>query len=114
NVEALDEHMYGIPSVARRLFEMFLTCRKPHIGVHLWQKLEDVNFDKARAIRIVRFVDTHSHGDAVAGPEHDPSLLGEARAVLADLLELIKSEDPKHFEAMESLVSRPAGETEAA
>jgi wobble nucleotide-excising tRNase len=108
------EQNYALPNIARRLLEMFLAFRKPHIGGHLWQKLEDVNFDKARAIRIVRFVDTHSHGDAVAGPEHDPSLLGEARAVLADLLELIKSEDPKHFEAMESLVSRPAGETEAA
>jgi wobble nucleotide-excising tRNase len=108
------EQNYALPNIARRLLEMFLAFRKPHIGGHLWQKLEDVNFDKARAIRIVRFVDTHSHGDAVAGPEHDPSLLGEARAVLADLLELIKSEDPKHFEAMESLVRRSAGETEAA
>jgi wobble nucleotide-excising tRNase len=107
------EQNYGLPNIARRLLEMFLAFRRPGAR-ELWQKLMDVAFDEARKARIVRFVHTHSHSDTVGEPEHDPSLLGEARAVLADLLDLIKSEDPKHFEAMESLVSKPAAETEAA
>lgn len=108
------EQNYGLPNIARRLLEMFLAFRRPQIAGELWQKLKDVDLDEARKARIARFVHTHSHGDTVGEAEHDPSLLGEARAVLGDLLELIKWEDPKHFEAMESLVSRPAGEPEAA
>ena len=106
------EQNYGLPNVARRLLEMFLAFRRPQIAGELWQKLKDVAFDEAKKVRIARFVHTHSHGDTVGEPEHDPSLLGEARAVLADLLELIKSEDPQHFTAMVGLVSGPDAESE--
>lgn len=104
------EQNYGLPNVARRLLEMFLAFRRPQIAGELWQKLKDVPFDEAKKVRIARFVHTHSHGDTVGEPEHDPSLLGEARGVLADLLELIKSEDAQHFTAMVGLVSSPAAE----
>lgn len=104
------EQNYGLPNVARRLLEMFLAFRRPQIAGELWQKLKDVTFDEAKKVRIARFVHTHSHGDTVGEPEHDPSLLGEARAVLADLLELIKSEDPRHFDAMMSLVKSLSSE----
>lgn len=102
------EKNYGLPNVARRLLEMFLAFRRPQIAGELWQKLKDINFDEARKVRIARFVHTHSHGDTVGEPEHDPSLLGEARDVLTDLLELIKSEDGSHFSAMVGLVGSPA------
>lgn len=102
------EQNYGLPNVARRLLEMFLAFRRPQIAGELWQKLRDVTFDEAKTLRIARFVHTHSHGDTVGEPQHDPSLLGEARAVLADLLELIKSEDPQHFTAMVGLVTGAA------
>jgi hypothetical protein len=75
--------------------------------------VEEVNFDKARKIRVVRFVDTHSHGDTVGETGHDPSLLGEARSVLLDLLDLIKSEDPQHYSAMVSLVTEPAEDADS-
>ena len=104
------EQNYALPNVARRLLEMFLAFRRPQIAGELWQKLKDVTFDEAKKVRIARFVHTHSHGDTVGEPEHDPSLLGEARAVLADLLELINSEDPQHFKAMVDLVSSSAAE----
>lgn len=107
------EQNYGLPNVARRLLEMFLAFRRPQIAGELWQKLKDVTFDEAKKVRIARFVHTHSHGDTVGEPEHDPSLLGEARAVLADLLELIKSEDAQHFTAMVRLVSGSAAEAES-
>lgn len=107
------EQKYGLPNVARRLLEMFMAFRRPQIAGELWRKLNDVTFDEAKKVRIARFVHTHSHGDTVGEPEHDPSLLGEARAVLADLLELIKSEDAQHFTAMVGLVSGPAAEADS-
>lgn len=103
--EAALEQNYGLPNVARRLLEMFLAFRRPQIAGELWQKLKDVTFDEPKKVRIARFAHAHSHGDTVGEPEHDPSLLGEARAVMADLLELIKSEDPQHFAAMVDLVN---------
>jgi len=107
------EQNYGLPNVARRLLETFLAFRRPQVAGELWQKLKDVTFDEAKKVRLARFVHTHSHGDTVGEPEHDPSLLGEARAVVADLLELIKSEDPQHFTAMVGLVSGPAAEADS-
>lgn len=107
------EQNYGLPNIARRLLEMFLAFRRPQVAGELWQKLKDVTFDEAKKVRIARFVHTHSHGDTVGEPEHDPSLLGEAHAVLTDLLELIKSEDPQHFTAMLGLVSSPAAEEDS-
>lgn len=104
------EQNYSLPNVARRLLEMFLAFRRPQIAGELWQKLKNVNFDEARKVRIARFLHTHSHGDTVGEPEHDPSLLGEARAVSVDLLELIKTEDAQHFSAMVSLVTDSEGE----
>ncbi|VVM08173.1 AAA family ATPase [Methylacidimicrobium tartarophylax] len=107
------ERNYGLPNVARRLLEMFLAFRRPQIAGGLWEKLTDVSFDEVRRVRIYRFVQTHSHGDTVGEPGHDPSLLGEARAVLGDLLELIKSEDAQHFTAMVGLVSSSPAETDS-
>jgi len=79
----------------------------------LWKKCQAVQFDEAKKIRILRFLHTHSHSSAFAEPEHDPSLLGEARSVLNDLLDLIKAQDADHFEAMESLVTTAVDEDEA-
>ncbi len=62
--------------------------------------------------RILRFVNTHSHSDAIGEPEHDPSLLAEAKPVLQDLLTLIKTLDPDHYRAMEELVNTPTEEDE--
>lgn len=105
------EQNYGCPNMARRLLEMFLAFRRPQIAGELWQKMKDVEFDEAKKLRIVRFVHTHSHGDLIGEPEHDPSLLGEAHLVLADVLEFMKSEDAEHFDAMLGLV-QPVGDVE--
>lgn len=107
------EQNFSLPNIARRLLEMFLAFRQPQIAGELWQKLKDVEFDEAKKLRIVRFVHTYSHGDTIGEPEHDPSLLGEANTVLADILDLIKSEDRKHYEAMKNLVA-PSVEAEGA
>ena len=78
--------------------------RRPHVPGELWKKLQDTQFDKSKKLRIIRFVHTHSHSDRIGDPEHDPSLLGEARSVLDDILAFIKAEDPGHFDAMVEVV----------
>ena len=98
------EQLYDIPNVARRLLETFLAFRLPHISGGLWQKLQESQFDQSRKIRIIRLVNTHSHSDGIGEPEHDPSLLGEARSVLDDLMDFINSEDTEHFNAMVEVV----------
>ena len=105
------EQNYHLPNVARRLLEMFLAFRQPQVAGELWKKLRAVEFDEAAKIRIVRFVHTHSHGDMIGAPEHDPTLLGEAQSVLVELLQFIKSQDPAHYEAMVSVVT-PRNELE--
>lgn len=104
------EDNYILPNMARRLLEAFLAFRQPRASGGLWQKLKDAEFDEAKKLRILRFLHTHSHGDAIGEPEHDPSLLGEAGSVLKNLLEFIEAQDPAHFAAMVELVETPAEE----
>jgi len=104
------EDSYILPNMARRLLEAFLAFRQPQVSGELWQKLKDVTFDEAKKMRIIRFLHTHSHGDTIGEPEHDPSSLGEARSVLEDLLAFIKDQDLGHFAAMATLVDPPAEE----
>jgi wobble nucleotide-excising tRNase len=104
------EQNYMLPNMARRLLEAFLAFRKPQVSGELSHKFKEVEFDEAKKLRILRFLHTHSHSDTIGEPEHDPSLLGEARSVLTDLLDLIQSQDPDHFSAMEKLVVPPTNE----
>lgn len=96
--------------MARRLLETFLAFRRPQHAGELRQKLQGIDFDETTKLRILRFLHTHSHADAIVDPEHDPSALGEAHAVLTDLLALIQHEDAAHYEAMVALVDPPAEE----
>ena len=103
---------YVLPNMARRLLEGFLAFRVPQVSGELWTKLKGVDFDEARKTRILRFINTHSHNEVIGEPEHDPSLLAEARPVLQDLLNFIEVLDPNHYKAMEELVNRSAVEDE--
>lgn len=104
------EENYVLPNMARRVLEAFLAFRQPATSGELWQKMQEVAFDETKKVRILRLLNTHSHGNTIGEPEHDPSLLGEAGAVLKDLLEFIKAQDLGHYEAMVQLVSPPAVE----
>ncbi|MPS47836.1 AAA family ATPase [Methylobacillus sp.] len=104
------EANYIFPNMARRLLETFLAFRRPQHAGELRQKLQGIDFDETRKLRILRFLHTHSHADAIVDPEHDPSALGEAKAVLTDLLALIQHEDAAHYDAMVALVDPPAEE----
>ena len=108
---ALTEN-YVLPNMARRLLEGFLAFRVPQVSGELWTKLKGVDFDEARKTRILRFINTHSHNEVIGEPEHDPSLLAEARPVLQDLLKFIEALDPDHYRAMEELVNRSVVEDE--
>lgn len=104
------EANYIFPNMARRLLETFLAFRRPQHAGELRQKLQGIDFDETRKLRILRFLHTHSHADAIVDPEHDPSALGEAKAVLTDLLALIQHEDAAHYDAMVALVNHSAEE----
>ena len=94
------EGSYGMPNMARRLLEGFLAFRHPNKTGKLYQQLEEVNFDAAKKSRIQRFLDTYSHHEHVGEVEHDPSILSETSAVLADVLELIEETDKGHYDGM--------------
>lgn len=94
------EQYYSMPNMARRLLEAFLAYRVPGYSGDLHKKLQLVAGDTGMKTRVLRFLHTFSHGDAVAQPDHDPSILAETQAVLKDVLQLISLNDPKHFEAM--------------
>ena len=103
------EENYVLPNMARRLLEAFLAFRRPQVSGELWEKVKDINFDEAKKLRILRFVHTYSHGDTIGEPEHDPSVLGEARSILKDVLDFINDQDAEHFAAMEA-IARPSEE----
>lgn len=107
------EAYYGMPNIARRLLESFLAFRHPDVFDNMWGALRVVTTsDEARKGRILNFVQTHSHGPGTGQSEHDPSILGESRSILQEILALIASEDPAHYSAMKNLVD-PAEDGES-
>lgn len=100
------ERNYFLPNIARRLLESFLAFRQPDISGDLWKKMDSVTFDESKKLRILRFLNTYSHSDAVGESEHDLTVLSESPAVLKDLLEMIKKLDEDHYCAMLQLLSR--------
>jgi len=99
------EYYYGMPNIARRLLEAFLAFRYPDVQGTLWKRVEQVDFNPERKVRILRLLNTYSHSESIEEPEHDPTVLIETRAILCDLLALIKHEDSAHYQAMKRLVS---------
>jgi wobble nucleotide-excising tRNase len=103
---------YWHPSVARRVIEAFLAFRVPG-SMELWGRMKAVapSFDEARKARIYRFVQVHSHLDAVGDGDEDLSLLGEGNAVIKDVLTFMREADPEHCKQMDRLVAEsiPSG-----
>jgi len=98
------EENYVLPNIARRVLESFLAFRFPSTSGGLWRKMQEIDYDEHAKIRILRFVHTHSHSDAIGEPDHDLSHLGETPAVLRDLLKLIEKLDGGHYAEMERLM----------
>lgn len=93
---------YPLPNVSRRLIETFLAFKYPS-SKNLYSKIEEVQFDTAKKNRILRFIDTYSHFQQISDPEHDPSILQESQAIMADVLDFIKAVDGNHFNSMTAL-----------
>ncbi|MGB4107405.1 MAG: AAA family ATPase [Alphaproteobacteria bacterium] len=105
------EQYYHMPNVARRLLEAFLAFRLPGAHDGLNEKLESLTFDTAKKTRIIRFLHVNSHDDHVSEPEHDTSILSETPQILADVMELIESEDKKHYDEMMKLLAPPTSQS---
>jgi wobble nucleotide-excising tRNase len=109
------EEYYGMPNVARRLLEAFLSFRFPAIPdsqSKLHKSMEEVELDENKKTRILRFLNTFSHFGSVSEPEHDPSILSETRPVLNDVLELIEKCDPAHYNGMVSAIRKAEAEND--
>ena len=90
---------YGMPNMARRLLEAFMSFRDPR-PAELAAKLDALTCDAAAKNRIVRFLNAYSHSAAVPEPSHDLAILSETKAMLTDVLALIASLNPIHYERM--------------
>lgn len=101
---------YHVPNMARRVLEAFLAFKLPQASGELHNALQLVSFDESKKSRVLRFLHTQSHG-ADLDPGHDPTVLGECRAVLEDLLALMQSLDDGHFSAMVRLVNQTPTES---
>ncbi len=95
---------YGVPNIARRVMETFLAYRFPDREGGLRGKLDHVDFNSEKKVRILRLLHTYSHSEGINDSEHDPSLLAETRSVMKDILDLIEASDPKHYQGMINLV----------
>lgn len=98
------EKIYPIPNIARKFLESFLAFRVPIIKKNskepqIYQRLKKIkNIDLKKKERIRRFVETHSHPRYESGiQDFDMTILGETSEIVQDLIELIKIEDPKHY-----------------
>ena len=95
-------HSIGLPNLARRLLEGFLSFRFPD-KTSLWKALEAVNFDKEKIAGIYSFVNEYSHGYMAHDGVPEWSSLCEAPHIMRDIMDLIKSQDAEHFGAMVAL-----------
>jgi wobble nucleotide-excising tRNase len=103
------ENAYPLPNVARRVLEMFLAFRRPQDSGNFADGLQSLNCDPVITSRVLRFLHSFSHGDAIDEGSHDASCLTEATAVMADVLALIGEADPGHYDAMVEICNPGAG-----
>ena len=101
--------LYGVPNMARRLLETFMSYRFPDAAGDLFKRFERCDFDMEKKTTILRLLNTYSHSGGIMEPEHDPYVLAETQAVLLTILELIESVDNDHYQGMVKLLN-PAEE----
>jgi wobble nucleotide-excising tRNase len=93
--------LYPMPNVARKFLESFLAFRVP-LGTavtNIHSRLEHIQFDPKKKERIRNFVDTHSHPRYESGvQDFDMSILTETPSIVSELMELVKTEDQKHYD----------------
>lgn len=97
--------LYGLPNVGRRLLEHFIAFKFPG-GIEtekLIHRMEKLGLDSKTLALLNRFLNIHSHGDAIASAEHDLNLLAESPKVMQAILEVMRKEDNEHVERLEAI-----------
>lgn len=90
-----DEQQLFYGNIARKIIETFLEFKYPH-KIELQDKyLQLEGFDKARQMRIFRYINNLSH-KALMG-DYDPALMAITKQVMVDVLDLIAYYDPVHY-----------------
>ena len=103
------EDNYALPNMARRLLEAVLAFKHPQSET-LWDKVNRLSFDEVKKTQLLRFLNVYSHDETIGAPQHDPTLLAESGTALANLMELVRSVDPEHYDAMVTLVTNAAAD----
>lgn len=101
------EQYLGVPSIARRVLEMFLAFKVPGARGQnpLWSQMQEFkDYPEDKRSKLYRFVQTHSHRQAIGDADEDLTLLSESRSVLNDLLLFMEEADPEHYSRMVALV----------
>jgi len=98
------EDFYGVPNLARKLLETFMSFRQPG-NMELMARLEREKYDPVIISRIFSFVNFHSHGGLDRGEGVDLSLLSETPQAITQIFEFMKVADPKHVERMDELIA---------
>ena len=99
------QKFYPLPNITRRLLEMFLAFKFPHLNQGIGASLAEAEIQPHVRRRIMRYVDTFSHGNAINEPGHDPSLLAQTPSVLGSVLEVMREIDDDHVSRMISAVT---------
>lgn len=97
--------LYGLPNVGRRLLEHFIAFKFPG-GIEtekLISRMEKLGLDSKTLALLNRFLNIHSHGDAIASAEHDLNLLAESPKIMQAILEVMRKEDNEHVERLEAI-----------
>ena len=97
---------YPLPNITRRLLEMFLAFKFPHLTEGIGASLAEAGIQPHIRRQIMRYVDAFSHGDAISSPGHDPTLLAQTPIVLSAVLDAIKEIDTDHYRRMRRVVVR--------
>ena len=103
NATSIDQYFLA-PVVARRVLETFLAFRVPDEH-SLDARLFSLDFDDVRKARIYRYLQTNAHSDSISDVEDDLTILSESKAVMIDILALMRATDQQHYDRLVTCVS---------
>lgn len=88
---------YQMANIGRKLLDSFLSFQVPLFATP-FQRLEKIQFDNIKKGAIYKFVNDESHIASSGGI--GPQLPHEAHQCMKDLLDMIKTVAPKHYDAL--------------
>ncbi len=92
--------VYNFPNIGRKFLETYLAFKIPS-RENIHEKLAHINFNEAKKISVLRFVETHSHADRTDGVlNFDMTIAKGGQTAIANLLELVSTTDETHYNAL--------------